>query len=119
MRKSPEVDAWFESFEHPLKDAMLLVRDIILEADGRMTEVVKWSTPTFVFNGNLASLQPRSKRFVSLMFHHGATIPGDHPLLEGDAAQVRVMRFADIEEVGARRNGLEAVVRAWCELKTG
>jgi hypothetical protein len=119
MNKSTEVDAWFENFEHPLKDAMLLVRDIILKADDRMTEVVKWSTPTFVFKGNLASLQPRSKRFVSLMFHHGATVPGDHPFLEGDAAQVRVMRLADIVEVGARRKALEAVVRSWCELKAG
>jgi len=119
MNKSTEVDAWFENFEHPFKDAMLLVRDIILEADERMTEVVKWSTPTFFFNGNLASLQPRSKRFVSLMFHHGAAVPGDHPALEGDAAQVRVMRFADIAEVRTRRKALEAVVRSWCDLKAG
>jgi hypothetical protein len=30
MNRSAEVDAWFAAFEHPLKDAMLLVRDIIL-----------------------------------------------------------------------------------------
>jgi hypothetical protein len=36
-----EVDDWFEGYEHPAKDAMLLVRDIIL-ADDRMTETIKW-----------------------------------------------------------------------------
>lgn len=51
------------------------------------------------------------------MFHRGAEIPGDHPLLEGDGKLVRTMRFAGVEEVEARRGDLEAVIRAWCEWK--
>lgn len=98
---------------------MLRVREVILGADSRMTESVKWSAPTFAFEGNLASFQPRSKKFVSLMFHRGSEIPGDHPRLEGDAALVRTMRFADMADVEAQRADLEAVVRAWCDLKAG
>ena len=117
MNRSAEVDAWFEGFEHPLKDAMLRVREIILGADERMAESVKWSAPTFTFQGNLASFQPRTKNFVSLMFHRGSEIPGDHPHLKGDAALVRTMRFTDLRDVEVRRPDLEAVVRAWCESK--
>ncbi len=119
MNKSEEVDAWFESLDHTLKDAMLRVREVILAADSRITETIKWSTPTFTFQGNLVSLQPRAKKFVSLMFHRGSEIPGEHPLLEGDAALVRTMRLADLGEVEANREGLEAVVRAWCDWKAG
>jgi hypothetical protein len=36
-----------------------------------------------MFNGNIASFNP-AKNFVSLLFHRGAEIPGDHPRLEGD-----------------------------------
>ena len=116
---SAEVDAWFEVLDHPLKEAMRRVREVILAADPRMEECVKWRTPTFTLEGNLASLQPRAKRFVSLIFHRGSEIPGEHPLLERDAALVRTLRFADLGDVEARREGLEAVVRAWCELKAG
>ena len=117
MNTSAEVDAWFAALDHPLKDAMLRTREVILEADSRMTESVKWSTPTFDFNGNLASFQPRAKKFVSLLFHRGSEIPGEHPRLEGDAALARIMRFKDLDDVEAQREGLEGVVRAWCEWK--
>ena len=111
---NPQVDDWFQRFKHPLKEAMLLARQIILEADGRISESIKWSTPTFEFKGNLVSFQPKAKQFVSLMFHRGAEIPGEHPGLEGDSALVRIMRFQDEADVEAHRKPLQAVVRAWC-----
>lgn len=114
---SAEVDEWFANLEHPLKAVMLSTRDVILDADERMTECVKWSTPTFTFEGNLVSFQPRAKRFVSLLFHEGATIPGDHPILDGDGAHVRIARFRDQADLDSRADELAAVVRAWCELR--
>jgi hypothetical protein len=112
---NPKVDEWFQNLDHPLKEAMLLVRKVILGADERMSESIKWSAPTFEYKGNLASFQPRAKKFVSLMFHRGSEIPGDHPKLEGDAALVRTMRFVDLAEVEADRDALQVVVRAWCD----
>ena len=51
------------------------------------------------------------------MFHRGSEIPGHHPRLKGDAALVRVMRFKDLDDLDAQGENLEAVVRAWCDLK--
>jgi hypothetical protein len=116
---NPEVDAWFNKLEHPQKQAMLLAREVILNSDARISESIKWSTPTFAFRGNLASFQPKAKQFVSLLFHRGSEIPGDHPRLEGDSALARVMRFRDGAEVEAHRGELESVVRAWCDWKAG
>ncbi|MGE0227106.1 MAG: DUF1801 domain-containing protein [Dehalococcoidia bacterium] len=110
----PEVDRWFEERAHPLDAAMQRVRDIILGADTRVTESIKWSTPTFEFRGNIVSFNP-SKKFVSLMFHRGAEIPGDHPRLEGDGKLARTMRLAGLDEVEAARTDLEAAIRAWCD----
>ena len=70
-------------------------------------------TPTFSYNGNIVSFNP-SKKFVDLVFHRGAEIDGDFPRLEGDGRLVRVMRFADVDEVEAARDELQAIVRAWC-----
>jgi hypothetical protein len=114
---NPDVDAWFGDLDHPLKDVMLRVRKVILGADKRVTEAIKWKSPTFMFEGNLASIDPRSKKHVSLMFHQGAALPGNHPRLEGGGGTVRYMRFADSADVVAQRRDLEAAVRAWCKLK--
>ena len=114
---NPKVDEWFNKLDHPRKDALLLTRQVILEADERISESIKWSAPTFEYKGNLASFQPRAKRFVSLMFHRGSEIPGDHPDLEGEAPLVRTMRLKDTDDVEAHRGPLQAVVRAWCDWK--
>ena len=111
-----DVDRWLEQNDHPLEPALRRARAIILGADPRVTESIKWKTPTFAYKGNIASFNP-SKNVVSVMFHRGAEIPGDHPRLEGDGKLVRTMRFAGLEELEAGRADLEAAVRAWCEWK--
>jgi hypothetical protein len=114
MNRNADVDRWFEPADHPLEATMRRARDIILGADGRVT--IKWKTPTFAYQGNIASLNP-SKHLLTIMFHRGAEIPGDHSRLEGDGRLVRTMRFADLEQLEAGRADLEAAVRAWCDRK--
>jgi hypothetical protein len=114
MGPNPEVDAWFDDYEHPAKDAMLRVRELIL-SDERMSETIKWKSPTFMYEGNMASFNPRTKAHVSLMFHTGASIPGDFDLLEGGGDTARYARFTDLEDVEAKAAELKGVVAAWCE----
>ena len=95
---------------------MQLVRDIVLGVDDRITEAIKWQTPTYAFEGNIFSFTP-SKKGVGLMFHRGSEIPGDHPRLEGEGKLVRTMRLADETEVEAARGDIEAVIAAWCAWK--
>ena len=114
MGANSRVDEWFANYEHPAKDAMLAVREIIL-GDDRMTETIKWKSPTFVYRGNMASFNPRTKAHVSLMFHTGASIPGTHPRLEGGGDTARYMRFADLAEVEQAGPDLERIVTAWCD----
>jgi hypothetical protein len=114
---NPQVDEWFEVYENPLKGAVARAREIFIAADPRITESIKWSTPTFSYRGNLASFQPRAKKFVSILFHAGASIPGRHPILEGEGDTVRYARLRDLAAVERARSEIEAVVRAWCDAK--
>lgn len=111
-----DVDAWFEDKQHPLEDAMQKVRQTILAAHPGVEESIKWQTPTFAYKGNIVSFNP-AKKLVSLLFHRGAEIPGDHPKLEGDGKMARTMRFADLADVEANGDALTAAIRAWCEMK--
>ncbi len=119
MGKSADVDTWFANKGHPRETEMKRVRDIILAADPRIDECVKWSSPTYTFGGNLASFMPNAKKHVSLMFHTGAQIPGRYPALEGSGDTARFMKFADLTQIETLRPQLEAIVRAWCALKSG
>jgi hypothetical protein len=118
MNRNPDVDQWLDQTGHPQDAMMRRAREIILEADGRVTESIKWKTPTFAYDGNIASFNP-SRHLLSIMFHRGSEIPGEHPRLEGDGRLVRTMRFADLGQLEAGRADLAAVVRAWCDWKAG
>lgn len=118
QRKNPDVDAWFDHLEHPLKGLMLQVRRVVMASDLRVTESIKWSTPTFSYNGDIASFIPQAKSFVSLIFHRGSEIPGKHPRLEGDSRLARTMRFASVEELKKNKLHLEKAARAWCDYKS-
>jgi len=83
MGRQAAVDEWFDAYENPMKPVVQRVREIVLAADDRIDECIKWKAPTFTYRGNLASFYPKSKQHASLMFHQGAKIPGDHPRLEG------------------------------------
>ena len=118
-RAKSDVYEWFANqADNPLIESLTLAREIILSADDRVEEAIKWKTPTFAYKGNIVSFTLGAKNFVSLMFHNGASIPGDHPRLEGDGKQVRTMRFDDLDDLSANRSHLEAVIKAWCEAKS-
>ena len=114
-----DVDLWFERYENPQKPLMLKVRKLILSVDSRMAETMKWQAPTFIYNGNMASFNPRSKKHVSLMFHTGAKIPGkfSHLQISGDTAAY--MTFTDEADLEKKKGDLVALTKAWVALKTG
>jgi hypothetical protein len=94
-----------------------MVREIIINTDERIQEDIKWQSPTFMYNGNMASLQMNAKKFVSLMFHKGGLIENNNGLLEGDGKEVRIARFVDAEDIKKKKNALEMVVREWIKLQ--
>lgn len=118
MPANSDVDAWFAAKNHSLEDAMQAVRKTILTTDDRVEESIKWQTPTFSYKGNIVSFNP-AKKFVSLLFHRGAEIPGNHPRLEGDGKLARTMRFTDLADVEANVEELANAIRAWCESRGG
>ena len=115
MSDAPDVDTWFAELDHPLKPLMLRVREIIVSADGRISELVKYGTVHFECTSGMASfVQVKDPRRVSLMFNAANRLVGEFPHLEGKS--VKYLRFADASDVEARQAELEAITRAWCDL---
>jgi hypothetical protein len=115
MPQDAAVDAWFAELEHPLTSVMQRVRGIILAADERIVELVKYGTVQFEYVSGFASfVQVKDPTRVSLMFNAAGRLRGDFPHLEGKS--VKYLRFADMRDVDEREAELTALTRAWCEL---
>lgn len=109
-----EVDRWFAG--KPAEPALRRVREVILKADPRMTEYLKYGTVQFAYDGDFANFVQHNQKHVSLMFNRGARIPGRFPHLEGDGPSARFMRFANVAEVNQRAAELTKVAKASCAL---
>ena len=96
MKLNPVVDKFLAKRNHPLSNEINKVKEIILATDDRIEETIKWSSPTFMYKGNIASFFMDAKKFVSLMFHKGAAIKDNSGLLEGEGKEGRVPRIEDI-----------------------
>jgi hypothetical protein len=115
MSERSDVDSWFAELQHPLKPVMLRVRETILGADQRISELVKYGTIHFECRSGMASfVQLKDPRRVSLMFNAAGRLKGEFPHLEGKS--VKYMRFVEMSDTNARRSELEAITRAWCDL---
>lgn len=117
--KNREVQDWFKEYDHPLLDVMLYMRNMILSSDKRIEECIKWKSPTFMYKGNIASFNPRTKKHVSLMFHTGATIPGEYPHLEGTGDVARYLKVFDMDQAKSLEKELKSIIKSWCVLKDG
>ena len=116
MKRDPYVDRWLEG--KPAEPVLRRVRDVIMWADTRMGEYLKYGTVQFAYNGDFANFVQHDKKTATLMFNRGAKIKGKFPHLEGSGPSARFMRFADLGEVEARTSELSNVARAWCEMMT-
>ena len=117
MNKNPKVDEYMQKLDNPLKEIWESIRMIVLETDSKMEEDIKWGAPTFIYKGNLATFNPRAKKFVNLTFHTGALIADPEEVLEGDAKEARVFRVASSDDLETKKSGLEAVVQNWINLQ--
>lgn len=117
MNKNPAVDEYMEKKQHPLNKEINRVREIILATDDRVEETIKWSSPTFMYKGNIASFFMNAKKHVSLMFHKGALINDPNGLLEGDAKEGRTAKFSDMPDIDRKKSALEAVIKEWIRIQ--
>lgn len=81
MARSSDIELWLTG--KPAEPALRRVREVILGADPRMTEHLKYGTVQFAFEGDFANFVQHNEKQVSLMFNRGARIPGRFAHLEG------------------------------------
>ena len=109
------VNAYMKQLEHPLKAEIEAVRAIILGANRKVAERVKWNAPSFYYQQDIAAfhLRPRDYVHVVFVFPQG-TMPDDRfGFLEGGYKDRRMALFRDMAEVQAHKDGLVRLVNHW------
>ncbi|MBP6185634.1 MAG: DUF1801 domain-containing protein [Saprospiraceae bacterium] len=122
------VSAFIAKLEPEFASLIESIRQIILETDKEIAERIKWNSPCFYYTGPMLPFNPKEykrdlivlnvrKNMALLVFPTGAVIPDTTGVLEGNYTDGRrLIPFKTKEEVAARKNDLQRVIRQWLEL---
>jgi hypothetical protein len=120
---SENVETFLASLDHPFKQEILAVRQIILGADPSIAEGIKWNAPSFRTSEYFATLHLRAKDGVQVILHLGAktrdnsttgvAIADPESLLEWLAKDRASAKFSDLKAIDARRSAFANVIRQW------
>ena len=116
MSSTKKVEEFMAKLEHPLKAEMELVRSIIVNANPKMEEDVKWGGPSFFYKEDLATFNPRIKNYVALIFHKGELLNIKSDFLEEASKGKVYAKFYSMEQVTANKELIEKMVNAWVDL---
>lgn len=129
LSDSELVARYITSTEHPLKETMEELREIILETDSVIGEHIKWNAPAFYFKGTMASFDAkeykrdivvfnlRKEAYILLIFPTGATINDTNGLLEGNYTDGRRMvTITGIADLDTKKEALQTVIKQWLSL---
>lgn len=120
---SAEVESFLAALEHPLKREILRLRAVILGADPRITESIKWNAPSFATSEHFATFHLRSRGAVQIVLHRGArprrdvrlreSIADPASLLDWRGADRAIVTFHDLAEIEAARTAFVGIIRRW------
>lgn len=121
--RNPDVDAFMDSLDHPMRSVVQHVRLAILRAEPQLAEHIKWKAPSF-YAGTVdrVTFTLRATDGVHLIFHRGAKAVDDGGgfrfvdptgLLEMITPERGQVRFTDGPAALESEPELLALVHAW------
>jgi hypothetical protein len=121
------VDDFINKLEHPLKDLVIQLRELILKSEPRLTEQVKWNAPSFCYNGDdRITMNLSKKEQVLLIFHLGAKSRDERKLetiikdpdktLEWLSSNRAVMRFRSNADLKTFEPALKNNIAGWLKV---
>ena len=126
-KRSASADESVENFlailDHPFKQEIVALRQIVLDADPTIAEGIKWNVPSFRTSDYFATMNLRGKAGIGVILHFGAkksdisitgvAIPDPDSLLKWLAKDRAIVTFLDLNEIAAQRSAFTNLIREW------
>mgnify|MGYP006057680267 CR=1 FL=1 len=127
LSDSEQVSAYMNESKHILKNELEIVRNIILGADKKITEHIKWNAPSFCFNcEDRITFNLSKKDCIQLIFHRGAKVKevkGDKPILDDATGLLTwvsndraIAKFFSAQEINEKKEKLKKIVKQWIKI---
>lgn len=122
--KPDQVDAFLVNLRHPMQPEIEVLRALILGADKRIKESIKWNAPSYFIDEHFATFKLHPPTSVQVVFHTGAKVKQkrvgialkDPPdILKWVASDRCVVTFSNMQAIEINKMSFIAIVRHWIE----
>jgi len=123
-KRSAEVDQFLAELQHPLKSEIGRLREVILDADARISERIKWKAPSFCVDGeDRVTFNLRPTDSIQVVFHRGVKVKNADDFSFEDPAELlhwaakdrALLKLRTMAEIEAKRPEIGDLVRRWME----
>lgn len=128
MQKYKTVEEFLNDLSEDERLQVNTLRSLILSAEPRLREHIKWNAPSYVFDGedritfNLMNKQ----EVVKLVLHMGATRKEDKkgaPIMQDDSGLIEwssdirgMITFTSIEDINSHMASLDKIIKDWLSI---
>ena len=122
---SGSTESYLAALDHPLKQEIIAIREIILTTDPRISENIKWNVPSFRTTEFFATFHLRFNEFIQVILHFGAkqrditttgiTISDPESILEWLAKDRASVKCRNMKEVEMRQTAFTNIIRQWIQ----
>lgn len=111
MTKVQSLETYLDKLEHPMKEGIALVCRQF--SDAGMAASVRWGGPSFEYGRPFATLNPRLKDCIAVIFHEGDVLLKQFPALEAGTKGKAFLKLGSDQEADEKADMLSSVARAW------
>lgn len=104
------VSKYMQDFEHLLKTEIEELRKIIMEANNKISERIKWNAPSYYYIDDFLTFNPRMTDKVHLIFHHKYISEVKSEILEGEYKDRRMVYFENMQDVLNKKQEFQKVI---------
>jgi hypothetical protein len=122
---NPDVSKFLNEFNHPLKEEIELLRNIILNSNKTLTENIKWNAPNYVVDKNdRVTLKINPPKNILIILHCGAKVQAmptqkliDYTckVLSWKTNDRAIITLNNKQDIIAYQNDIATIVNLWLE----
>jgi len=105
---SQEIKDYVSGLSDFQKDLVLEIREVVLSANKKIKEGIKWGSIAFFNHKNICGYRV-AKHHVTLLFMEGASLDDKYGILNGSGAKARTIKVTDVGEI--HKKGIKDLVQ--------
>lgn len=124
MKEQITVNEFMENLDHPFKDGVELLRNVIKNSNKNIVEEIKWNSPSYKIDFHFATFKLYPPKNIQLVLHTDAKVKekpkkiqldDPHKIIKWAAPDRCVITIKSNEEAIKLKNQISEIVKNWIE----